>query len=272
MLAAVSAAFVALEVRDGWGDVSGAQMPGAGWLVLAVGVLAAGQLAIGEAMATLPAASTDIGDRRWAFHLTQPAKYVPAGVAQAVGVVVVLVDRGAGRAAALVVWMVHTGSVIVAGLMVGLVTAPALGWSPLVALLGVVLGGVISRPVLGPVFDRAGRVFGASELVVPPAGALGRCLVAALVGVTLHGLGFALLVDGASLDIGLTEAIAAYTLAFGISVATPLPGGLGAREAIIFGLLAASEETLIVPVVLVRLLLIAIELGLFVVARTRSRR
>ena len=45
------------------------------------------------------------------------------------------------------------------------------------------------------------------------------------------------------------------------------PGGLGAREALIFGLLAAAESTLIVPVALVRLLPIGIELVLFGVVK-----
>ena len=66
-------------------------------------------------------------------------------------------------------------------------------------------------------------------------------------------------------------AVAAYTLAFGVSVATPLPGGLGAREAIIVGVLSGTQATLIVPVVLVRLILIGVEVLLLLAVRARTR-
>ncbi|MEM9467149.1 MAG: hypothetical protein AAGA90_17385 [Actinomycetota bacterium] len=266
-LAVVSAAFLAVEIRDGWGDLSGEQFPAPGWFVLAVVLLAAGQVVIGEAMAALPAPPTTAADRRRTFHLTQPAKYVPAGVAQAAGVVVVLVGRGASRSASAVVWIIHTGSLVVAGVAVGLVTAPALGWSPLLVVPGVAVTLAVSRPVLRPIFARVGRWGGVDALEAPPSVALGGCLGAAIVGVALHGLGFAALVRGADLDVGTVEALAAYTLAFGVSVATPLPGGLGAREAIILAVLGAAESVLLVPVVLVRLVLIGIEVVLFGLAR-----
>lgn len=270
LLAVASAVFLAVEISDSWDELDGAQLPGAGWFVLAIGVLAVGQVVIGEAMAALPAEPTSASDRRSAFHLTQPAKYVPAGIAQAAGVVVVLVGRGASRSGALAVWVVHTGSLVVAGLAVGLVTAPALGWSPAVVVPGILVLAVISRPVLGPVFTRVGGLFDVA-LEVPSTPALMRCLTAAIVGVALHGLGFAVLVHGASLDVGVVEAVAAYTLAFGVSVATPLPGGLGAREAIIVGVLSGTQATLIVPVVLVRLILIGVEVLLLLAVRARTR-
>ncbi|MEM7140944.1 MAG: hypothetical protein AAF548_07910 [Actinomycetota bacterium] len=269
-LAILSSLFLALEIRDGWAEVGGEQFPGAGWLLAAVGVLALGQIVIGEAMATLPAEPTRASERRRAFHLTQPAKYVPAGIAQAAGVVVALVGRGATRPSALVVWAVHTGSLIVAGVAVGLLTAPALGWSPFVVVPGALVLAVVGRPIIAWVAVRVGRLLGAS-LEIPSAADVGRCFAAASVGVALHGLGFAALVRGAGLEVGAMEAVAAYTLAFGISVATPLPGGLGAREAIIVAVLAPSETVLIVPVVLVRLLLIAIEFALLVIARLGAR-
>ena len=266
-LAVASVAFVALEVRDGWTDVDGEQLPGVGWLVASTGLLLVGQVAIGEALGSLAAMPTSRSDRRRAFHLTQPAKYVPAGIAQAAGVVTVLVGRGASRAGAIAVWIVHTAALILAGVGVGLVLSPAFGWTPTIVVVGLLAPLVLSAPVLRPVFGRVAGALGVDDLAVPAASQLAGCTALAIAGIGLHGLGFAMLVEGAGLDVGRIEAVAAYALAFGVSVATPLPGGLGAREAIIFGLLSAAQAALIVPVVLVRLLLIAIELVLVLVAR-----
>lgn len=266
-LALASVAFVGLEIRDGWREVGGEQFPAFGWIAASVGLLLAGQIAIGEAMGFLDAPPTSRAERRRTFHLTQPAKYVPAGIAQAAGVVTVLVGRGASRSASIAVWMVHTAALVVAGLSVGLVASPALGWWPIAVIAGLLLPVVLSPWVLRPIFARVRGAFGVRELALPSGSALVGCGALAIVGIMLHGTGFAVLVDGAGLDVGRVEALAAYTLAFGISVATPLPGGLGAREAIIFGLLSSAEAALIVPVVLVRLVLIAIEVVLVVVAR-----
>ena len=98
------------------------------------------------------------------------------------------------------------------------------------------------------------------------------CTALAAIAVGLHSVGFAILVRSADLDVTLLGAVAAYALAFGVSVATPLPGGLGAREAVLLAVLVVDEATLLVPVVLVRLLLVGIECGFLVMARLRLSR
>ncbi|MDX2382006.1 MAG: hypothetical protein QNM02_19880, partial [Acidimicrobiia bacterium] len=53
------------------------------------------------------------------------------------------------------------------------------------------------------------------------------------------------------------------------SIAPPLPGGRGAREAILLALSTAPAGEALVPVVLVRLLLVGVELVFWLVASTR---
>jgi uncharacterized membrane protein YbhN (UPF0104 family) len=54
-----------------------------------------------------------------------------------------------------------------------------------------------------------------------------------------------------------------------VSIATPLPGGLGAREAILIALSTAPAGSALVPVVLTRLLLVAVELVFWIIASAR---
>ena len=101
--------------------------------------------------------------RRWNFHTAQPAKYVPLGIANAAAV--------------------------------GLIAAPALGWSTAVSVLGVILLLAVAPPMVVRELRVAGRVVGAD-------------LSASL---------------QASRSIVTCAALAA--IAVGLSVATPLPGG-----------------------------------------------
>lgn len=270
-LGVVSAVFIAVQLADGWSRLGDESLPGAPSIAAAVVLLALGQLAIGEAMVVAAPGLLTRATRRWAFHFTQPAKYVPGGVAHVAGVVTALVGRGASTSAAGMLWVVHTGSVIVAGVSVGLLLSPAFGWPWPVALLGVAVPLVLARPVLSVVADRAGRsVQRLREVEVPPQRNLSGCLALTAVGVVLHGGAYAVL--AAQGDDTAVASLAAYALALGVSVATPLPAGLGAREAILLGLATTPAGEAIVPVVLVRLLLVAVEVVFWFVASIRRPR
>ncbi len=270
-LGVASAAFIAVQFADGWSRLGDETLPGAASIAGAVALLALGQLAIGEAMVVAGPGLVTPAERRWAFHFTQPAKYVPGGVAHVAGVVTALVGRGVSASAAGMLGVVHTGSVVVAGVSVGLLLSPAFGWPWPVVMLGVALPLVLARPVLSVVVDRAGRsVRRLRQVEVPSQRSLSSCLALTTAGVVLHGVAYAVL--AAPGDDTVVASVAAYALALGVSVATPLPAGLGAREAILLGLATTPAGEAIVPVVLVRLLLVAAEVVFWFVASLRRPR
>ena len=117
-LAAASAVFIAVQLNDGWGRIRDEPLPGVLPIVGVVALLALGQVALGEAMVALGAGGTTPFDRRWAFHISQPAKYVPIGVAHAAGSVTALTGRGAARVTAGVLWAVHTGTLVIGELSI----------------------------------------------------------------------------------------------------------------------------------------------------------
>jgi len=272
LLGAASALYVGLEVAEGWGELGAQHVPGPGWLLAAVVTLAVGQFLIGEAMVVLEAAPSTAAQRRWVFHSAQPAKYVPFGVANAAVVVLGLSARGVSRRVATRVWAIHTLSLVIAGVAVGLILSLGLGWPDAWSALGLLLLVAFTPPIFGRVLRLSGRVAGvdlSASFAVSPS--IWSCVALTAVAINLHAVGFAILVRSADLDVTLLGAVAAYALAFGVSVATPLPGGLGAREAIILAVLVVDEATLLVPVVLVRLVLVAVECAFWAVARLRVR-
>lgn len=273
LLGAASAVYVGLEVAESWGELGTRHVPGPGWLLAAVVICAVGQFLVGEAMVVLEAVPSTAAQRRWVFHSAQPAKYIPLGVANAAGVVLGLSARSVSRRLATQVWAIHTLSLMLAGLSVGLILSPALGWPAAWSVLGLMLLSAFTPPIFGRVLRLTGRVAGvdlSASLAASPS--IWSCVALVAVGINLHAVGFAILVRSADLDVTLLGAVAAYALAFGVSVATPLPGGLGAREAIILAVLVVDEATLLVPVMLVRLVLVGVECAFLVTARLRVSR
>ncbi len=265
--------YIGLEVAHRWSELRAQQIPGFGWLLVAIIALVVGQFVVGEAMVALDAVPSTAAQRRWIFHTAQPAKYVPLGIANAAAVVLGLSARGVPRRVATLVWAIHSLALALVGVAVGLIAAPALGWSAGVSVLGVTLLLAVAPPIFGRVLRVAGRVVGVDlRASLPASRSIVTCAALAAIAVGLHGVGFAVLVRSIDLDVGLLAAVAAYMLAFGLSVATPLPGGLGAREAVLLAVLVVDEATLLVPVVLVRLLLVGTECGFLVVARLRLSR
>ena len=272
-LAAASAVFIAVQLNDGWGRIRDEPLPGVLPIVGVVALLALGQVALGEAMVSLGAGVTTPFDRRWAFHISQPAKYVPIGVAHAAGSVTALTGRGAARVTAGVLWAVHTGTLVIVGVALGLLGSPAFGWWAPLALLGPVTLVCLDHRVLLAIVRAAGRFVEvlSRPSLVPPQRRLNRCAAWAATGIVLHGLAYAVLVEAAGISMNPLAAVAGYCLALGVSIATPLPAGLGAREALLLAFSTAPAGDAIVPIVLVRLLLVGVELVLWFIASTHRR-
>lgn len=273
VLVAASVGFIAQQLHSGWSRISGESLPDPGQLALAIFLLTVGQVLIGEAFLIVGSGPPRTAVRRWAFHLTQPSKYIPAGVAQVAGLVAVLVGRGANGVATAAAAAVLMGSLVVGGISIGLVLSPALGWTPLIAVVGLLVPIALFRPVLAAIARMIGRVVPSirAESHIPEQGTLFWTFAMVTVALALHAGAYAALVDAAGGDGDALASIAAYSLAFGVSIATPLPGGLGAREAILLGLTDLVGSPALVPIVLVRLLLIGIELVLGLTGSLRLR-
>ena len=270
-LAVASAVFIAVQSTDGWNRISDKPLPGAAAMVGAVALLGVGQVMIGEAMVAVGAGAGTAAQRRWAFHVTQPAKYVPLGVAHAVGAVTALASCGVSRLKAGVLWAIHTATLVVVGVALGLILSPSLGWPPAIALLGVCVPLLLNRRALASVFIRLSRfspALGHPELI-PDQRRINWCGAMAALGVLLYGVAYAVLVSAAGIEQPLIASVAAYCIALGVSIATPLPGGLGAREAMLLALSTAPAGEALVPVILVRLLLVAVEVAFWAVASAR---
>ena len=165
----------------------------------------------------------------------------------------------------------HTGALVVAGLSLGLIGSSAFGWPVALGVVGLCVPLLLDRRLLTFVLGRTGRLIaglGRPDLV-PRQSRLVLCGIWAAVGILLHGLAYAVLVGASDIDQTVIASVAAYCLALGVSIATPLPAGLGAREAILLALSTASAGEAVVPVILVRLLLVGVELVLWLVASAR---
>lgn len=271
VLIVATVAFFAIQFSKGLASLDSNALPGLGRTGAVVLLLVLGQLFIGEALVAISPTPTTPRQARIAFHITQPAKYVPVGIAQAAGLTVVLSRFGARRGHAAASWVFHTGFVVLAGVGVGISFGVAGGWPLWILPLAVGIPLATWHPALDAVLRRlADRVPMTAKLGGPPSqGALLRSLGANSIGLALHGAAFALLV--APLDPGVATAIAAYALAQGLATATPLPGGLGVREALLLGLLNAGDSSVLTSVVLIRVLLMSVEFVLWLAATTGSR-
>lgn len=271
-LVVVTIAFFTRQFSGGLASLSSDALPGVGRIVIAVLLLVAGQVLLGEALVAIAPIPATARQARMAFHSTQPTKYIPIGIAQAASLTAVLHRFGTRRGHAAASWLIDAGAVVLAGVMVGLTIGVGRGWPlwslPLAALVGLIMW----RPVLTAVLERLARriplILKFGE--IPGQAALLGCLAASGAGLALHGAAFAVLVT--PLGPSTAAAISAYALAQGLATATPLPGGLGVREALLFGILDAEDGSVLTSVVLLRLLLMSVEFVLGLGASVGIRR
>ena len=126
----------------------------------------------------------------------------------------------------------------------------------------------LSRPLLARLADLAGRRFPTLSIAgfLPGRRQLAESLLAAVVFFLLHGAAYALHLDHLSDDSDLLRWTSAYALAAGLSVATPLPAGLGVREALVVALSGQPAAEALQAALLLRLTQLVVELGLAALA------
>jgi uncharacterized membrane protein YbhN (UPF0104 family) len=251
------------------GDLESHEVPSLGTTVAAMCLLAAGQATVGYGWRRLVPVLSDPVASMWTFHATQPGKYLPLGVGQAVGQVALARDLGLPLRTAVAAWASHVAMIIAAGGVVGtlLVLHPSLGGVRWLALGGILAGTAVHRSVLQHIVGAGARF--TDRLPSPDDLPSQRCLAEAFfasVGfMVLHGLAFALLLPGSDRgSAGWLGLIGAYGIATGSSIASPFPAGLGVREALLVLLAGAGAAATIAAAIVLRVATFTVEVALFV--------
>lgn len=248
-------------------------------MAAAVALLLGGQSILGYGWRRLAPGITDAVTSMWTFHAAQPGKYLPLGVGHALGQVTLAREVGLTGRQAVAGWASHVAMIVVAGTTVGalVVTNPELGdarWFALAGLLGLL---AVRRSVLQRVVGAGARY--STRLPAPedlPASrGLAEAYATAVAFMVLDGLAFVVLLHG--FDRGLSfwvGVIGAYGLSMGLSIATPVPAGLGIREVLLVILVGTDASATIAAAIVLRILTFGVEVGLlalFSVLRRRRR-
>ena len=205
--------------------------------------------ALAHGWATLLPGSSDSRRMRRVFYLSQPAKYIPGGIAQPVGQIALSTDEGLTSGVSITAFIVHALSGAAAGAFLAAGTAlltEAPDWLRLIAVLGLAAPIVLWRPVLVRVARSLARVSRRqlSEEVIPGQRDIVVAFGWAVGGILSSAVAFAIL-GGSSLGAAGWEVVAAFCLAFTAGyLAVPFPSGIGIREgALAIALPAAGLAT-----------------------------
>ena len=250
------------------GSIAPEDLPGATRTIEAAVLLLLGQLSVGYAWRRLAPTLDDPVTSMWTFHATQPGKYLPLGVGQAVGQVALARSAGLPTRTAMGAWASLLAMIVGSGVTVGalVVLVPRDGTSRWLGLIGLAGALVVYRPFLhgligfGARFSK--RLPAAEDL--PSQRSLLEAFVACAVFVVLDGCAFALLLGTGTGGGVLAGTIGAYALAVGISTATPLPAGLGVRELLLVLFTDAGTAPVITASIVLRVTVFAVEVALLV--------
>lgn len=250
------------------GTIAEEDLPGAARTIEAGVLLLLGQLSVGYAWRRLAPSLDDPVTSMWTFHATQPGKYLPLGVGQAIGQVALARSAGLPTRTAMGAWASHLAMIVGSGVTVGalVVFVPRDGATRWLGLVGLAGALVAVRPVLhgligfGARFSK--RLPAAEDL--PSQRSLLEAFLACAVFVVLDGLAFALLLGSGAGDGVLAGTVGAYAFAVGISTATPLPAGLGVRELLLVLFLDAGTAPVITASIVLRVTVFAVEVALLI--------
>lgn len=249
------------------GTLEDAQIPSHPAMAIAVVLLLAGQLVLGYGWRRLVPTLADPVHSMWTFHASQPGKYLPLGVGQALGQVALAREAGMPARQAMAGWASHTLMIVAAGITVGslVVINPDLGPWRYLAAGGLLAIASTRRPVLARIVGAGARFTSrlpaAADL--PGQRALTEAYLSAVAFMVLDGLAFAVLLDGFRNGPGsVIGLVGAYGMAMGLSIVTPLPAGLGIREAILVLLSGVGAAPTIAAAVVIRVSTFGVEVAM----------
>jgi len=259
----VGVALAGAEFAGSLGDAD-VGSPGVGTWLATGALVTLGQSVLSASWPRLVGRPDDWRALTQIFHVTQPAKYVPAGVAQILGLVALTTDRGVPTARATAGWVAHALSLVAPGIAIGsgiaLVTS---GWWRLLGL-GLLAPVVLDRRLLAVAIDKGRglikRLPDASTL--PTRRSLIEAGLAGAIFMLTHGAGYAVLADALGAEVSPIRSVCAYALAVSVSIVTPMPGGLGVREAVLVASAGAPPEVTLAAALLLRVALITMELAI----------
>lgn len=254
---------------DRLGGLEDGEVPTAGAFAVALALLVVGQLVVGYGWRRLAPDLRDPVASQWTFHATQPGKYLPLGVGQAVGQVALARDLGMTARSAMAAWASHILMIVAGGVVTGVLLvfrtdAGPVRFLALLCLLGAVFvhRGVLGRLVgLGSRFSS--RLPAAADL--PDQRRLADAFAAAVVFVVLHGAAFSVLLDGHRDIVASLAVLGAYGLSVGLSTATPLPAGLGIREGLLVLLVGGAVAPVLAAAIVLRVCTFTMEVSLLAV-------
>jgi uncharacterized membrane protein YbhN (UPF0104 family) len=273
---ALAIVFFAVALREAWKQTS--TLPGI-WRLATAGLLCAiGLLSVSLSWATL------LGGNRRRDHIaaslvSQIAKYVPGGIWQASGQIGLARSAGVPVKRGMVAFTVQAIVFAVSAAAFGVVLASTWDdgarWLRATIAVGSLASlALVDRRWMVWTLHKIPRTRDASNDLVPPQRSILRATVQGIVAVAALAVGYAVLLGsfGPLHDPWLV--VSAYAIAWLIGfVLVPLPSGLGAREAVLVGLLHGLFPTsvLVAASVFHRIVQIVVEGLLALIASHRVR-
>ncbi len=149
---------LAIQLQQQASELDQFQLPSRGALVLTVAAAVAGQFAFGLAWTRLLPTLRAPRALAWTFHGSQPAKYVPIGVAQPIGQVSLLRQLGVPVTQGTVAWVSQLTAFVAAGLFLGAGTAwTGDGWLAALSAFGLLAPLLVVRSLQARLMTRLSR-------------------------------------------------------------------------------------------------------------------
>jgi len=277
----VSAVFVLLAIASSLDRAGERVFPSVPAIAFALVALTVALRATASGWAALVKDEASPLELRRCVYASQPGKYVPGGVVQAVGQVAIAGRIGIPLRTAFPAYVVYAGQVAFGSLAAGAVLvsqsdAVGVRWAVVGGLCGIAVIAA-SRPLL-EIGVRIGQRF-VPRLrrmgPLPDQASLLRCFALQMVFAILQGLAFAVLVRSLDPDVPVLAALGANAIAFGLGLlAVPVPSGLLVREGLLIAILhpVAGAATVVTAAIVQRLAAIAAELLMLAASTVASRR